>query len=33
MRKNFIKISAYSLAAALLLCGCGEDEKLSLIHI
>ena len=27
MRKNFIKISACSLAAALLLCGCGEDEK------
>ena len=27
MRKNFIKMSACSLAAALLLCGCGEDEK------
>ena len=27
MRKNFIKISACSLAATLLLCGCGEDEK------
>lgn len=29
MRKNFIKISACSLAAALLLCGCGDDGNSS----
>lgn len=29
MRKNFIKISACSLAATLLLCGCGDDGNSS----
>ena len=29
MRKNFIKISACSLLAALLLCGCGDDGNSS----